>query len=145
MPRHKGHGRSRRSGGFAQASRKPLLRWPGRFAAVSLLVLSCRPDNWESWLTQTGVEFDYVHGQLFDQMEACCAAAVSGAGVALLPKFLFQREIDNGALKVVFEDSVDSRLNYRVVWPIEKEDNPLRSLFVDWLTAQPGTDDAPAA
>lgn len=106
-----------------------LLRFP-------LLVLSCRPDSWETWLSLRGVEFDYIHGQLFDQMEACAAAALSGAGVALLPRFLFQREIDAGLLRIVFEDSVDSRLSYRVVWPIEKEDNPLRNQFVSWLTEE---------
>jgi len=106
-----------------------LLRFP-------LLVLSCRPDSWENWLSLIDVEFDYIHGQLFDQMEACAAAAINGAGIALLPKFLFQREIESGLLKVVFEDSVDSRLSYRVVWPVEKEDNPQRSLFVEWLAEE---------
>ena len=106
-----------------------LLRFP-------LLVLSCRPDSWETWLSSTGVAFDYVHGPLFDQMEACAAAAVSGAGIALLPRFLFQREIDAGLLRVVFEDSIGSRLGYRAVWPVEKEDNPLRGRFVSWLTRE---------
>jgi LysR family glycine cleavage system transcriptional activator len=102
----------------------------------ALLVLSCRPDSWEDWFSLTGVEFDFIRGPLFDQMEACAAAAVAGRGVALLPKFLFQREIDSGLLRVVLEDSMHSSLSYHVVWPIEKEDNPVRGLFTAWLTEQ---------
>jgi LysR family glycine cleavage system transcriptional activator len=101
-----------------------------------LLVLSCIPDGWETWFTLMNVNFDFIHGQIFDQMEACAAAAVSGAGVALLPRFLFEREITEGLLKVFIETSVYTRLTYRVVWPIEKEDNPLRSQFIDWLTKE---------
>lgn len=111
---------------------------PPDLLALPLLVLSCRPDSWEDWLTLTGVPFGSVHGQIFDQMEACAAAAVNGAGVALLPKFLFQREIDDGRLRVVFEDAAPGRLSYRAVWPFEKEDDPLRGRFVDWLVERSG-------
>lgn len=113
----------------ACSSPKDLLDFP-------LLVLSCRPEGWEDWFTQTNVEFDFIHGPLFDQMEACAAAAMSGAGIALLPKFLFQREIDSGWLKVVLEDRMQSRLSYNAIWPIDKEDNPVRAIFVAWLAEQ---------
>ena len=103
---------------------------------LPLRVLSCRPDGWEQWFALTGVEFDAVHGQIFDQMEACAAAAASGAGVALLPPFLFRREIESGLLDVVFHEAVHSPLNYRVVWPLEKEDNVLRGQFVEWLAGE---------
>ncbi|AFL53372.1 LysR family glycine cleavage system transcriptional activator [Sinorhizobium fredii] len=106
---------------------------PADLLGHPLLVLSCRPDSWETWFTQTEVEFDFIHGPIFDQMEACAAAAVSGAGIALLPKFLFQRELNSGQLKVVFEDAMHSRLSYRAVWPVEKENNALRGQFVTWL------------
>lgn len=109
---------------------------PADLLNFPLLVLSCRPDSWENWFTQTEVEFDFIHGQIFDQMEACAAAAVNAAGIALLPKFLFQREIESGLLNVVFEDAMHSRLNYRAVWPVEKEDNPLRGQFVKWLVEE---------
>ena len=109
---------------------------PADLLGQPLLVLGCRPDSWETWFTQTDVEFDFIHGPIFDQMEACAAAAVSGAGFALLPKFLFRRELESGQLKVVFDDAVESRLSYRAVWPVEKEDNPLRRQFTGWLSDQ---------
>lgn len=109
---------------------------PADVLKLPLLVLSCRPDSWEDWLNRTEVPFQFVHGQIFDQMEACAAAAVSGAGLALLPRFLFKPEIDRGELKVVFENSTASRLSYRVVWPSEKDANPYRDNFVKWLIVE---------
>ena len=107
---------------------------PADLLRLPLLVLSCRPDSWEDWFTQTNVEFEAVHGQIFDQMEACAAAAVSGAGVALLPRFLFQQEIGSGLLDVVFGEVAQSRLSYHAIWPFEKDNNALRRIFVSWLT-----------
>ena len=110
---------------------------PAELLAIPLLVLTCLPDSWEEWLGLNRVSFGFIHGQLFDQMEACAAAAECGAGVALLPRLLFQRELDNGRLQSVFDSAVHSRLDYQVMWPVEKEDTPLRSLFVNWLRNLP--------
>lgn len=109
---------------------------PADLLNFPLLVLSCRPESWEDWFTLTNVAFDFVHGPIFDQMEACAAAAVNSAGIALLPKFLFRREIESGLLKVVFEEPIQSRLSYHVIWPIAKEDNPVRGIFLSWIDQQ---------
>ncbi len=75
----------------------PRLRAPADLAHESLL-RSYRADEWAAWFSAAGVPCPLVRGTVFDSSLALAEAAAQGAGVALLPVRLFQRELQQGRL-----------------------------------------------
>ncbi|GKS73515.1 LysR family transcriptional regulator [Acidovorax sp. SUPP950] len=75
----------------------PRLRAPVDLAHESLL-RSYRADEWAAWFSAAGVPCPLVRGTVFDSSLALAEAAAQGAGVALLPVRLFQRELQQGRL-----------------------------------------------
>ncbi|SFD51944.1 LysR family transcriptional regulator [Paracidovorax konjaci] len=69
----------------ADLAREPLLR-------------SYRTDEWAAWFLAAGVPCPVVRGTVFDSSLALAEAAAQGAGVALLPTRLFERELRQGRL-----------------------------------------------
>ena len=105
----------------------------GDLLKAPLLHLTSRADAWERYLTQAGVEFDAVHGMLFDQFAPAAQAAASGLGVALLPEFLIEDELASGRLVRALEAPLRAIEAYYLVWPQgEEESEPLKRLR-DWL------------
>lgn len=63
-----------------------------------LLHLTSRPDLWERWFESQSFYPEAVNGTLFDQYTTILGAAVSGVGIALLPRVLVQNELASGTL-----------------------------------------------
>jgi len=81
------------------------LRTPGDLAREPLL-RSYRSDEWSTWFAAAGVPCPLVRGTVFDSSLALAEAAAQGAGVALLPKLLFTRELQQGRLAQPFETEI---------------------------------------
>ena len=81
------------------------LRAPGDLAREPLL-RSYRSDEWSAWFAAAGVPCPLVRGTVFDSSLALAEAAAQGAGVALLPKRLFARELQQGRLAQPFETEI---------------------------------------
>ena len=60
---------------------------PADLLKAPLLHLESRPDAWERWFHAMGVQAQGVNGMLVDQFALASQAAMSGLGVALLPRF----------------------------------------------------------
>jgi len=75
----------------------PRLRAPRDVLHESLL-RSYRPDEWPAWFATAGLEPPLVQGSMFDSSLVLADAAAQGAGVALLPTRLFEREFLSGRL-----------------------------------------------
>jgi LysR family transcriptional regulator of beta-lactamase len=69
----------------ADLAREPLLR-------------SYRSDEWLEWFAAAGPPCPVLRGPVFDSSLALAEAAAQGAGVALLPVRLFERELRQGRL-----------------------------------------------
>ncbi len=108
-------------------------RDPRDLLAAPLLHLTSRPDAWESWFAHHAVAPDGVRGMLFDQFATETQAAMSGMGVALLPKFLFQSEFDRGDLVEAVPFPAESRGAYHLAWPIDRRDHPPLLAFRAWI------------
>lgn len=101
-----------------------------------LLHLMSRPDAWERWFDAMDVPVKEVHGMLVDQIMFAVQAAVASMGVAVLPKFLIEDELQRGDLVLAVDQPLRSQGNYYLAWPPAKQDYPPLQAFRQWLVAQ---------
>jgi DNA-binding transcriptional LysR family regulator len=119
----------------------PALKLQHRFAAPTdllkapLLHLVSRPDAWEHWLLAHGSLANDVHGMLFDQFAVAAQAAISGLGVALLPRFLIEAELARGDLVEAIPQMqpIESAERYYLAWPASRSGYPPLQAFQQWI------------
>jgi LysR family transcriptional regulator, glycine cleavage system transcriptional activator len=109
------------------------MKKPADLADLPLLHLETRPDAWRNWFQSNGFEPPKVHGMLFEQFSFIAQAAVAGLGVALLPKFLIQSELDREELVTILDMPVRSDSGYYLVTPIDKSKYAPIVAFRNWL------------
>jgi LysR family glycine cleavage system transcriptional activator len=103
---------------------------------VPLLHLVSRPDAWRRWFSAAGVDTDAVPGMSIDQFATAAQAATAGLGVALLPKFLIQPELERGELVVAYDAPLTSTERYYLAWPPNRSNHPPLQTFRRWLKAE---------
>lgn len=108
-----------------------------------LLHLVSRPDAWERWFVEMGVPVDEVHGMLVDQFAMAAQAAISGLGVALLPRFLIEAELARGDLVEPVHGPVTSEEHYYIAWPPARSGHPPLRAFRQWLRTVTGSAEMP--
>ncbi|SEH41103.1 DNA-binding transcriptional regulator, LysR family [Rhizobium tibeticum] len=106
---------------------------------VSLLHLTTRPDAWERWFAGNGVNFQTVHGMLFDQFATAAQAAMAGLGVALLPTFLIHDELKRGDLIAAVDCEMESSERYYLAYPTERADYAPLEAFRRWIVREAAT------
>ena len=109
---------------------------PADLVGAPLLHLTSRPDAWENWFAAHGVKHKSPAGMLLDQFAMAAQAASSGLGVALLPRFLIQRELDSGELVVALEVPSTSDGAYYLAWPSVRSSYPPLVAFRQWLAEE---------
>lgn len=107
---------------------------PAQLADAGLLHLATRSQAWNRWLAAHQGESGAAQGMVFDQFATLAQAAIAGLGVALLPPFLIQRELQEGALVPALELPLQSAESYYLVWPDYREQFPPLVAFRQWLT-----------
>ena len=100
---------------------------------LPLLQLETRPGAWEQWFAAHGVEVGSVTGMLVDQFATMTQAAVHEMGVALLPDYLAQVELERQTLVVPFGEASLVEGRYYLVWPSEAAVRPPLEKFTGWL------------
>jgi LysR family glycine cleavage system transcriptional activator len=98
-----------------------------------LLHLESRPDAWERWFCAMGQEVEEVHGMLVDQFALAAQAAMAGLGVALLPQFLIENELQRGDLVEAIASPMESAERYYLAWPQNRESYPPLTAFRRWI------------
>lgn len=112
--------------GFAQP--RDLLRAP-------LLHLASRHDAWQRWMARHDVAVGQVQGMVLDQFATAAQAAMAGVGVALLPRFLIARELQQGDLVPALPQlpDMESAERYYLAWPTSRADYPPLQALRTWL------------
>ncbi|WP_394652044.1 LysR family transcriptional regulator [uncultured Sphingomonas sp.] len=72
------------------------------------LLRSYRADEWPRWLEAAGVMPPPLTGPVFDSSVTMAAAAIAGAGVALLPAAMFGDALTAGTLMAPFDVAIDT-------------------------------------
>jgi LysR family transcriptional regulator, glycine cleavage system transcriptional activator len=103
----------------------------------TLLQHTTRPQAWQEWLTAAGVpHINALKGPRFEHFSMVIQAAVAGLGIAVMPEFLVQQELNAGELIMPFQHRVVSAHSYHLVYPEENGDLPALKAFRDWLLAE---------
>ncbi len=100
---------------------------------LSLLHLESRLSAWGDWFRVCGLPAPKQQGMLFEQFSVVAQAAIAGLGVALLPEFLIQSEMDRGELVMILDRPLRSQSGYYLVTPIEQSDYAPIVAFRRWL------------
>ena len=106
------------------------------------LLRSYRADDWPDWFRAAGTAPPAVRGPVFDSSWVMIEAAMQGAGVALAPSAMFERELTEGALVRPFEAEVDTG-SYWLTRLKSRAPTGAMSAFRDWILgeAMGGRDD----
>jgi LysR family transcriptional regulator of beta-lactamase len=119
------------------------LRHPSDLASVSLL-RSYRPQDWPMWLSAASVSGVVARGPMFDASFLMVHAAMQGAGVALAPPIMFQRELAGGSLIQPFSIEIDAG-SYWLTSLTTKTPSAAMKAFRDWLFDQARASEAQIA
>lgn len=109
---------------------------PEDLTHLPLLQLESRPNAWAAWFAHHGLTPPPAQGMMFDQFAPMMQAAVHGVGIALLPVFLANAELDEGRLVRTPGRVVSGVGTYYLVWPEAAPVSPPLAAFRDWLAAE---------
>jgi len=110
------------------------LRQP-RDLLSQVLLRSYRAAEWPAWFAAAGLPPPVLRGMVFDTSLALAEVAAQGAGVALLPSALFERDLASGRLVQPFDLTIDSG-RYWLTRLSSRRVNPAMQVFQDWLLAE---------
>ena len=119
----------------------PSLMPPGRselgvaeLKSLTLIQHSTRPNLWTQWFAAcTGEGTQAAAGPRFEYYSHVIEAALAGIGVAVLPEFLIQTELESGALKLAHSGRLTCEESYYAVYPSKNAENQNVLDFVRWL------------
>lgn len=103
---------------------------------LPLLQLETRSNAWKTWFAAQGADSPSVTGMLLDQFATMTQAAISGLGVALLPDYLADIEVEEKRLVPLLKRSVPGTGAYWLVWPRSRPNYPPLEAFRTWLATE---------
>ncbi|MCX5516146.1 LysR family transcriptional regulator [Kaistia algarum] len=98
------------------------------------LLRSYRADEWPTWFATAGIAAPAVKGPIFDSSRTMVEAAILGAGVALAPPLMFQRQLAGGLIQQPFEIFVTHGC-YWLTWLKSSTLTPAMRSFQAWILA----------
>ena len=110
---------------------------PGDLQRATLLHNTTRPALWRILFESLAFKPElFARSFAFDHFPSIAAAAVGGLGVALLPKFAIEEELQTGQLVTLFDTGLGSMEAYFLVVPVRKVNNELVACFRKWLLSE---------
>ncbi|MBD3221556.1 LysR family transcriptional regulator [bacterium] len=106
---------------------------PADLLDLPLLHISSRPGAWEAWFAGQGIACEEPGGMAFEQFLTAAQAAVADIGVALLPRFLVDYEINRGELVVAVDRPFRSAMGYYLAVPRDRAHAVPVVAFRQWL------------
>ncbi|WP_375056058.1 LysR family transcriptional regulator [Zobellella sp. DQSA1] len=107
---------------------------PLELTRLVLLQQATRPEAWHDWFEgQERYTSHSYHGPRFDTFYMALQAARSGCGVALVPRFLAEEELQTGQLVIPWPFSLSSSNAYYLAYPEYKADVGKVKNFIEWI------------
>jgi DNA-binding transcriptional LysR family regulator len=105
-----------------------------QLARLPLLQQTTRPHAWRHWFQSQGLEVENdMAGPRLELFSMLAKAAIHGMGVSLFPKFLVEKELEEGLLVQVVKHAYLSDRSYYLIYPERKADRPALAAFRDWI------------
>lgn len=99
-----------------------------------LLHQSTRTNSWQEWFALSGITNQQVNvGPRFDLLSMLIAAVRSNLGVALLPRFAIQHDLDCGEMVIPCDVPIRTGNRFIMTWREEKSHSPQLQIFRKWL------------
>ncbi|MFV0927851.1 LysR family transcriptional regulator [Pseudomonas palmensis] len=109
----------------------------GELAERVLLQSTSRPEAWHEWFLEQGLHSaNSYHGPRFDTFYMCVGAALSGCGVALVPRYLVEQELAEGKLVIPWPYAMRSSGAYFVAFAEHAAEVPKVRSLVEWIREQ---------
>ncbi|MBH3385514.1 LysR family transcriptional regulator [Pseudomonas juntendi] len=106
-------------------------------AELPLLQQSTRPYAWRQWFASVAMNVERdMTGPRYELFSMLAQAAMHEMGVALIPPFLIQRELQEGRLVVANRHVLTSDKAYYLMIPERKVESASLRAFRDWLVSQ---------
>ena len=100
----------------------------------TLLHQSTRIEGWAEWFSLSGISSPKVKlGPRFDLISMLIAAVRSRLGVALLPRFSVQHDLDNGSMVIPCDVPMRTGNRFILTWRDDGVASGGMLLFRDWL------------
>ncbi|MES3676364.1 LysR family transcriptional regulator [Halomonas elongata] len=110
-------------------------------AECRLLHLSTRPDAWHRWFADQGITTDRsYHGTRFETFQMLIRTAMSGGGLALVPRFFVDAELAEGRLSLAWSHVLKGPDAYYLVHPEHLGELSRVRRFVDHMLARAEAD-----
>ena len=102
---------------------------------MPLLHLTSRLDDWRRWFDLHDCRNDVyaVKGARYELFTILISAAAAGLGVALIPRFMVQAELDAGTLSIPLQLSLPRSAAYYLVYPEQNASLGPLLAFKNWL------------
>lgn len=110
------------------------IKSPSDLARFSLL-RSHRASEWPIWLEKHGASEIIASGAMFDNSRSIADAAKIGLGVGLLPKNMFENDLQSGELIAPFNGEIDAG-SYFLTRLVHKPMTEAMKEFRDWLIGE---------
>ncbi|AGZ32989.1 LysR family transcriptional regulator [Pseudomonas sp. SWI6] len=108
-----------------------------RIAELPLLQQTTRPYAWRQWFGSLGINVEGdMTGPRYELFSMLAQAAMHEMGVALIPPFLIQHELDEGRLVQANGHALTSDKAYYLMIPERKVESASLRAFRDWLLQQ---------
>lgn len=109
-----------------------------KFSDLTLLHLASRPNAWRDWFASHEQPFNDQPGMFFEQFSIVTQAATVNMGVALLPKFLIENELERGELVQILPAlntsvSPSKQTAYYLMSPHNRQNYAPLKAFQTWL------------
>ncbi|SKB08118.1 LysR substrate binding domain-containing protein [Pseudomonas extremaustralis] len=110
---------------------------PQEIAELPLLQQTTRPYAWRQWFNaqQMNIPRDMT-GPRYELFSMLSQAAMHDMGIALIPPFLIQRELEDKDLVVANLEALSSSKAYYLMIPERKVESASLRAFRDWLIDQ---------
>jgi DNA-binding transcriptional LysR family regulator len=102
---------------------------------LPLLHIATRPNAWQEWFSEHSIKAvtKSHRGMHFEQFSIATNAATAGLGVALLPRFLIENELERGELQIICNKPQRTNSGYYLVTPNDKLHYAPVLAFTNWL------------